>query len=312
MSPRICTVVLLLSAFAQAETNRFEWRRGEGAVALIQAGQVVWQFQYGSTLPKPMFHPVALPGGPVLTLDSPSDHKWHHAFWFAWKYLNGLNYWEEREDEPRGITSWKNVKITTAPDGRARITLDVLYHPPGKPALLTELRVVRVSPPGDGGRYEFEWESVFTAGDEPVVLSRTPIVGEPEGKGWGGYAGLSWRFSQGLGDWQVVYANGDTALQPTGKRAVALEVNGSADGKEAGVAFLDDPRNLNSPSPWHLVAQTRNSFLFAQPAVLYYGEHRLEPKQRFTLRYRVIVHPGRWGAAQLTEAVETYLRRGKK
>lgn len=306
MLPRFCTAVLLLGACVQAQTRSLDWRRGDGTIALVDADRVVWQFQYAAALPKPMFHPVALPGGPVLTLDAPVDHKWHHAFWFAWKYINGLNYWEERDTEPRGVTSWRNVKIATDAKGMARITLDVLYQPPEKAPVLTESREIRVSPPRPDGQYEFEWQSTFTAGDEAVVLSRTPIPGEPDGKSWGGYAGLSWRFSRDLTDWRVVYANGDTALEPTGKRAAALEVNASGGGREAGVAFLDHPRNLNSPTPWHLVAQTRNSFLFAQPAVLYYGEHRLEPRQRFTLRYRVIVHPGRWDAARLNQALKDY------
>lgn len=305
MFPKFCTTVLLLGVCIQAQTRRPEWRRDESSVALVDADRIVWQFQYASTLPKPLFHPVALPGGPVLTLDAPADHKWHHAFWFAWKYINGLNYWEERDGEPRGVTSWRNVKITTHPTGSARITMDVLYQPPEKPPVLMEAREIRVSAPGPDGEYQFEWQSTFTARDR-VVLSRTPISGEPEGKTWGGYAGLSWRFSRDLTDWRVVYANGDTALEPTGKRAVALEVNANGGGVEAGVAFLDHPRNLNSPSPWHLVAQTRNSFLFAQPAVLYYGEHKLEPGQRFTLRYRVIVHPGRWDAERLNRAVKEY------
>jgi hypothetical protein len=289
-----------------------EWRRSEGAAALVRGGETVWQFQYAPTLPKPMFHPVALPGGPVLTADAPPDHRWHHAFWFAWKYINGRNYWEERGGEPVGFTAWKNVNIVTRPDHSARIGMEVEYHPPDEPAVLIERREVAISPPSADGSYRFDWQSTFTARGEPVVLGRTPIPGEPEGKSWGGYAGLSWRFSQQLADWRVAYATGDTAVEPTGKRAAALEVNGAAGGTESGVAFLDHPRNLNAPTPWHLVAQKKNSFLFAQPAVLYYGDHKLAPKESLVLRYRVIVHPGRWDAARLNKALENYARGGKK
>jgi hypothetical protein len=89
-------------------------------------------------------------------------------------------------------------------------------------------------------------------------------------------------------------------------------VNGSAQGVEAGVAFLDHPQNLNSPSPWHLVAQTHNSFLFAQPAVLYYGPHSLSEDESLVLRYRVIVHAGRWNAVQLKQSLEEFTHSLKK
>lgn len=190
--------------------------------------------------------------------------------------------------------------------------MDVDYHPPEQPAVLTERREVTVSAPGPSGRFHFDWQSMFRTTGARVELSRTPIPGEPDRMSWGSYAGLSWRFSQQLADWQVMFAGGDTAVAPTGRRAAALEVNGSAQGVEAGVAFLDHPQNLNSPSPWHLVAQTRNSFLFAQPAVLYYGPHSLSEDESLTLRYRVIVHAGRWNAAQLQQALDEYMHTEKK
>jgi hypothetical protein len=308
----LLTGLLLSGATRREEATGFQWRRDASAVALVRGGEVVWQFQYAAALTKPMFHPVSLPAGPVLTADAPGDHRWHHGFWFAWKYINGLNYWEERPGEPHGLTTWRNVSVATRPDYSARIRLNVDYHPPDSPALLQERREITVSAPDREGQYHFDWQSTFTAGGAPVRLDRTPIVGEPKGMSWGGYAGLSWRFAQDLAQWQVAFLNGDTALEPTGRRAAALEVNGMARGAEAGVAFLDHPDNLNSPSPWHLVAQTRNSFLFAQPAVLYYGPHTLAANKSLVLRYRVIVHPGRWDASRLKQALADFTTGDKR
>lgn len=307
----VAALVVLTSAVA-AQSNGFLWRREATSTALLSGGQIVWQFQYASTLTKPMFHPVSLPGGPVLTWDQPPDHRWHHAFWFAWKYINGLNYWEERQTrEPEGITTFRNVNVSAQSDHSARITMEVDYHPPDQPPVLKEQREIRVSAPNPQGQYHFDWRSTFTA-VVPIVLDRTPIQGEPRGASWGGYAGLSWRFAKDLTGWQVVYSNGDTALEATGKRAAALEVNGAAGGVEAGVAFLDHPDNLNSPSPWHLVAQPKTSFLFAQPAVLYYGAHRLAANESLVLRYRVIVHPGRWSADRLNQEAARFTKPVKK
>lgn len=302
----------VLTAGAAAQSPGFAWRREVTSTALLSRAQIVWQFQHASTLAKTMFHPVSLPGGPVLSWDQPPDHHWHHAFWFAWKYVNGLNYWEEgRPQEPEGLTTWRNVTVATRPDYSARITLDIDYHPPDQPPVLRERREVQVSAPDGQGQYHFDWQSTFIA-VVPVLLDRTPIPGEPHGAGWGGYAGLSWRFAKDLTGWQVAFSNGDTALEPTGRRAAALEVNGAAGGVEAGVAFLDHPDNLNSPSPWHLVAQPKTSFLFAQPAVLYYGAHRLAANESLVLRYRVIVHPGRWSADRLNEEAARFTKQVRK
>ena len=309
---KVIAALAVLTAGAAAQSPGFAWDREATSTALLSRGQIVWQFQHASNLSKTMFHPVSLPGGPVLSWDQPPDHRWHHAFWFAWKYINGLNYWEEgRPQEPEGRTTWRNVTVATSLDYSARITLEIDYHPPDQPPVLTERREVRVSAPDGQGQYHFDWESTFTA-VVPVLLDRTPIPGEAHGAGWGGYAGLSWRFAKDLTGWQVAFSNGDTALAPTGRKAAALEVNGASGGVEAGVAFLDHPDNLNAPSPWHLVAEPKNSFLFAQPAVLYYGAHRLAANESLVLRYRVIVHPGRWSADRLKQEVARFTAQVRK
>jgi hypothetical protein len=152
---RIAFAALAVSAAtAAAQSPGFSWRREAGATALVCRDQIVWQFQHASTQPKTMFHPVSLPDGPVLSWDQPPDHRWHHAFWFAWKYINGLNYWEEgRTREPEGVTALRAVKITTRPDYSAQIAVEIDYHPPDQPPVLRESRTIEVSAPDRNGRY---------------------------------------------------------------------------------------------------------------------------------------------------------------
>src|SRR5690606_37803030 len=54
-----------------------------------------------------------------------------------------------------------------------------------------------VSPVGRNGNYLITWTSHFTAGPEGALLDRTPLPDEPDGKLWGGYAGLSLRMAAG-------------------------------------------------------------------------------------------------------------------
>jgi len=165
---------------------------------------------YGADQPKPHFHPVAVPEGPVVTWDRPPDHVWHHGLWFSWKYINGRNYWEpdRATGKPQGSTKWAHVQVQTREDASARIDMDLTYRPADGPTMMTEKRIVEVSAPDDPGIYFFDWTCKFTAGEKDVLLDRTPLEGEPGGKPWGGYAGLCLRLAKDLVRRQVVSTEG--------------------------------------------------------------------------------------------------------
>lgn len=313
-----------------SQVPEFRWERRDSSLALLANGKTVWRFRYGKDLPKPIFHPLALLDGTVLTWDSPPDHLWHHALWFSWKYLNSVNYWEGDPREPRrarhvpagaghkderrgGITDWGDPKIATRGDFSAGIALDLSYHEPTRPALLREHREIEISAPDPTGEYHLDWTLSFTAGQEHVFLDRTPIPGEKNGVPYGGYSGLSIRFAKDFAD--VKTATTKTAARRDQRvgffcepGAVGVDFNGVIFGQEAGVALLDHPENLNSPTPWYLVMEPEKFFLFAEAAVIYYNPYLLKAGQSFTLRYRTLVHRGRWTSARLQSAHLEYVK----
>jgi hypothetical protein len=71
------------------------WKTQPDSVTLVQGEHVVWQFHFGTNETKPCFYPVALPEGPDLVWHRPPEHPWHLGLWFSWKFINGVNYWEE-------------------------------------------------------------------------------------------------------------------------------------------------------------------------------------------------------------------------
>ena len=99
------------------------------------------------------------------------------------------------------------------------------YHPPGKPAVLTELRTLEVSPPAADRSYFIDWLGVFTAGDGDVRLDRTPILGEPHGVSHGGYAGVSLRLAPALRGWQFADSEGPVASDEPMKKAWTVALN---------------------------------------------------------------------------------------
>jgi hypothetical protein len=126
------------------------------------------------------------------------------------------------------------------------------------------------------------------------------------GRSGGGYAGLSARLAEGFRDRRPVSTEQDLTFENDRHRSRAdgLEYSGTIDGRPAGIAVLSHPENVNSPSPWYVIKSRPMTFF--SPAVICYGPLTLEPNHEFTLRYRVIVHLGKWNRDKLREASSVY------
>ena len=290
-------------------TGPWQWRREEATLALVGPSGPLWTFRHDPALDAAYFHPVATADGRVLTWDRPADHVWHHGLWFSWKFINRVNYWEidAETGRPAGRTSWSNVRIETDDDGTARITLDLAYRPAGQDvAVLTEERTIQTRPPDAEGTWSMDWTSTFRAARQ-VVLDRTPLPDEPGGQTWGGYAGLSLRLAEDLIERRIVSSDGPITEMPQDRhrgRHTAVDYSGFIGGRPAGIAILDHPSNPRSPSPWYVIRSPEMSFY--SPAVLCYEPLTLEAGERLALRYRVIVHDGRWDAGRLDAEHSSY------
>jgi len=279
------------SAFAGERS--LNWQTTDISVALRNGSNTVWRLVFDPKQPKTYFHPLATVDGAVLTAFRPPDHVWHRGFWWSWKFINGLNYWEEDKQTglSQGVNELTAAKVTTNQDWSAQAELAFSYHPPDKPAVLTEVRTLAISTPDERGWYRIDWTSVFAAGDAPVKLDRTP----PHKKGgvaWGGYAGLSLRFPPGIKDWTFLNSEGQRgSAQGNGNDARWVDFSGPT----AGIAVFDHSGNLRHPSPWYLNEQLP----YFSPAILFNEPLELAPKQVLKLRYRALVHPGRLSKDEL-------------
>ena len=240
------------------------------------------RYDYASA-PKPFIHPIKLPDGTVITEHEPADHIWHRGLWFAFKFVNGINYWEER-DEVIGYQ-----KILASPhaifrkDKGFQINSGVWWKDQEK-IRLEEFRewCCQIQESGDT---VLTWRTMLTA-QEDVTLDRTPFTT------WGGYGGLFVRLRNDLQDAKLVFDDGTITTRCTGERYKWGGIEGTTpDGKDCAVVFLPNPENTRYPEPFYGAAKP--DYHFFGPAPLFHEPIVLEAGETLTYQVRVLILPRR-------------------
>lgn len=296
-----------ISALA-AEEAAYRWQQTDTRLALCKGERVLWQLVADPAEPKVYFHPLATVGGEVLTAYRPADHPWHRGLWWSWKFINGVNYWEEnpKTQISDGKTELVSVDFKPGKDFSANVSLLIHYRLPGQAVLMTESRLLSVTPPDAQGCYRIDWQSTFTAGAAALNLGRTPLAHEVGGKAYGGYAGLSARLILKPEGWSIRNSEGKDGMQAAhGQKARWMDFSSAG----AGLAICDHPDNLRSPSPWYVHDQKPMSFF--SPSLLYHESLDLAAGQSLILKYRVLVHAQAMTAAQLDSECHGMARSAK-
>ena len=179
-------------------------------VSLVRDGRTFWA--YSAQAGKPCAHPLSLPGGRVLTTTGDADHSWHHGLWFSWKFLNGVNFWEE-DGAGRSDGEQRVRQTDVRRDGAAaEVTQEIDWGPRAEPdrTFLREQRTVSFSAPDASGGFVIDWTARFTA-CERTTVDRTPPTLHGDGHWSGGYAGFSLRLADGCRGFAVTTSSGATA-----------------------------------------------------------------------------------------------------
>jgi hypothetical protein len=184
-------------------------------------------------------------------------------------------------------------------DGESRLDW---VRPDGRSIVATEVLTLTHRPaPDQPDARVLDWDVRLTPTVD-VELDRTPYTT------WGGYGGLTLR---GRPDWHdtrlLLATTTDEHEQVLGDRASWCAIDGPLtddDGDhEVGVVMLDHPGNAASdggrPVPWY--ASTRQPAYgldgwtnFVNAAFLWDGPRSLLAGEELRLRYRFVVHDGRW------------------
>ena len=261
-----------------------------GGPVRFVAGAGGWAYAWDHRR-KPHVHPLATPAGVVLTRVEPPDHPWQRGVWFAVKFVDGDNFWEE--GDPAG---WGVQRHDGRPQvGRDAVVGDLDWIRPDRTTvgLREHRRLAHV--PLDDDAYALDWDVTLTA-PRDTVLDRSPYNGT-----WGGYSGLALRGRDDWRDTRLVLDDGAPRDRVAPQRSRWCDLSGTVDGGRAGVCVLDHPGNPSHPVPFY--ATTRAGAGYGDgwantvyPAFLWDGPRVLAAGDPLRFRYRLVVHDGRWDA----------------
>jgi type 1 glutamine amidotransferase len=283
-------------------SENYRWDQTDTSLQLVRNGELVWRYNFRNRFGKTYFHPLYLNHN-RLTCESPEDHTWHPGLWFSWKFINEVNYWEylnefkteETGFKSEGVTDLKGIDIRKNPDYSAQINLHLVYYPEGKNPVLEETRNIFVSSPDDQGCYYIDYQHIFNATYGDVLLDRTPILGEPDGKSWGGYGGLTIRFNQDFTETASIPA----VEVPEYPKAPWFYMGfNSLTGETVGVAMFQHPDYTTPFTRWYYAKDPSVPFFFLTPAAIYDHNISLRKGESLALKYRVWI---------LEEASEVFL-----
>ena len=249
-------------------------------------GKPLWTLNHDADEGKPYIHPLATVDGKVFSGLRPDDHPWHRALWFSWKFINGVNYWEEdRAGKSAGRTRLLKVDRTELPSGVVRVEMELTYAPAATGhRVLDESRTVLIHPSDASGAYRIDWSSRFRALKNDVILDRTPLPDEPGGKPWGGYAGYSLRMNRDVAGGVFTNSEGQTGVAAHRQPARWMAYSKPGVG---GVLFLDHPDNLRHPAKWYVA----EGMPYFSPAVIHDSAHMIKAGESLQLQYRLVIQP---------------------
>ncbi|MEF8846243.1 MAG: DUF6807 family protein [Bacteroidales bacterium] len=315
------------------EASEFTWLENDSTFALLKNDEVLWQFNFNTQLGKPFFHPVYVNRNRI-TCSSPDDHPWHLGQWFSWKYINGANYWEffgenYQRNELRGITNITSVKLKRKSDYSAEIYLEIDYYPENGQTVLTEERIIQVSPPHKDGRIQMDYNMNFEAVADTVELNRTPPP-VADGVLWGGYGGLSVRFNQDLMSERILSSGGlhyqyrgIGHQRIEGSEELAIVNFGYEDiddktgnwfymggkglhGNRFGTVIMISEDTKGKGEAWYSVNTPGIPFYYINPAYVYLKPQILTKGESIKLKYRILHIEGDVNNQQLNEEYKDY------
>ena len=301
----------IAGAFGHSDAEPVDVIVHDTSVDIGIGGRPFTTFFFDRSVAKPYFHPLRSARGTVVTRGFPvvgnisgEDHDEPHQrpMYFAHGDINGFDFWGEaaypKWSDHAASTFGRTVfrSIDEARGGADAGTLQATFDLVAPTSVLgREIQRYRIS--GDEQTRVIDCQFSIAAIDRPLVLGDTK-----EGT-------FAIRVVKALQSPPGHMVNADNATGEKniwGKQSAWVDYYGRVGTEDVGVAILDHPDNLRSPTYWHARAY---GLLAANPFGISYfarnrrqsGAYTIRPGTSLVLRYRVVIHhddPVRAGIAE--------------
>lgn len=261
-------------------------------------------YRYGETFPpegvNPLFkrsgfvHPLWSPSGEVLSRIQPPDHYHHYGIWAPWTMTR---------IEDRKVDFWNLAS------GEGTVAFSKFLSEVSGPVYagfqaLQEHIDFGAKGPDQTAINEVLDIRVWNTGEKIWIIDYTSTMTTPLK---GGILLEAYRYGGGIGfrateNWtkdnsSVFTSEGKTRIDADGSRARWCVVDGETNAElgRSGILFLSHPANRMHPEPmrvWPIDANGGRGDIFFEFTPIRYEPWELQPFQKYTLRYRMVVFDG--------------------
>lgn len=249
-------------------------------------GETFTCYRFGSGQKYPYFYPVNGPvSGRSVTAESSLPYPHHRSLFFGCDRVNGGNYWQEGNELGQIVSKGPGV-LKSGPD-LVQIQDDCEWRQPGQSPIIADRRDIRIEAPSRELRL-IDFGITLTALTK-IKIERT------------NHSLFSARVEPGLsvkGGGTLINAEGASSEKGTyGVPSAWGDYSGKHCGTTEGIAIFDSPLSPWFPSKWF----TRDYGFFSPTPMEWLGQegYRLKQGEKLQLKYRVVVHAGDAGQANI-------------
>ena len=272
--------------------NMFNLQKKPSSVQVDWNGDTLLTYQYG-TGSMPFWHPISMPGSPILTEDRPAAHIHHHGLWLAWKSVNGVNFWEEppsgAPEQGYGRIVSKDLDVLEVSSSSVEFVSTSSWLDWRDKEIISDLRRTLIHRPTDRGFViDLSIELLPTEGDVILDLRR----GEP-GRGGFYYSGLVIRLNNKMGQGEILDADGNMDIGSIfGKQSRWCGYSGvhQSNGQRYSVVIIDNPANPRYPTTWWV--RDRPGYSLLHPSPTYYEPLKIDAETSVMFQYKVLFYNG--------------------
>jgi hypothetical protein len=255
----------------------------DGKLAVFCGNRPLFEYRYDRNRPKPYIHPLYLPNGDPVSVDSPKDHVHHRGLMVAWSALDGFDFWGETNPGPHGQIVHQSFENRVR---NKHVEIVAINHWVADGKLrLVERRTIRTHPPLAEGIW-LEWITELTAPEGASLQAGQHV-----------YDGLGIRFIPSMDGGEILNERGTTTIEKAnGEPAKWCTYFGplSRPGETGGVAFFDHPSNPRHPTPFFVM---NKPFGYMSAAPTFRSGFEMGRGEKLTFRWGVLSYVGKPDAA---------------